>query len=38
MREMKNAYDILVGKFKRRCHSEDLAVDGRIILEWVLWK
>jgi hypothetical protein len=29
----RNAYNILVGKPH---HSEDLRVDGRIILEWVL--
>jgi hypothetical protein len=23
---------------KGRDHSEDLGVDGRIILEWILWK
>jgi len=32
-REMRNAYRILVGNLKRRVGSEDLDVDGRIILE-----
>jgi hypothetical protein len=30
---MRNAYRILVGNLKRRVGSEDLDVDGRIILE-----
>jgi hypothetical protein len=29
---------ILVGKSEVGDHSEDLGVDGRIILEWILWK
>jgi hypothetical protein len=37
MGEMRNAYNILVPKnLKGREHLEDLGVDGRIILEWVL--
>jgi hypothetical protein len=32
MREMENAFSILVGNLKGRDHSEDLAIDGRIIL------
>jgi hypothetical protein len=35
MRMMGNAHKILVGK--RGC-SEDLGVDGKIILEWMLGK
>jgi hypothetical protein len=35
---MRNAYRILVGKPKRRGHSEDLDVDGNIILEWIFGK
>jgi hypothetical protein len=33
-----NAYKILVGYLKGRDHSEDLGVDGRIILQWILRK
>jgi hypothetical protein len=29
--EMRNAYDILVGKLKGREHFEDLGIDGKII-------
>jgi hypothetical protein len=37
-KEKKNAYKMLVGKPKGRYHSEDLGVDGRIILKWILRK
>jgi hypothetical protein len=30
MGEMRNAYNILVGKPERRDHSDDLGVDGKI--------
>jgi hypothetical protein len=33
MEEMRNAYNILIGKPKGKKHSEDLGVDGKIILE-----
>jgi hypothetical protein len=36
MRWMRNAYKILVGKPEGKIHSEDLSVDGRIILKWIL--
>jgi hypothetical protein len=36
MREIKNAYKILVGKPERTDYSEDLDVHGRITLEWIL--
>jgi hypothetical protein len=36
MGEVRNAYNILVTKPEGRDHLEDLGVDGRIILEWVL--
>jgi len=36
---MRNMYRILVGKPNGKNYSEDLGVDGRIILEWILgWK
>jgi hypothetical protein len=38
MTEMINAYNILVTKPERGDHSEDLVVDGTIILEWILRK
>jgi hypothetical protein len=34
----RNAYRILDGNLKERDHSEDLGVDGRTILEWILRK
>jgi hypothetical protein len=34
---MKNAYTVFwLQSLKGRDHSEDLGVDGRIILEWIL--
>jgi hypothetical protein len=38
MEEMINANNTLVGKPEGRDHTEDLGVDGRIILEWILKK
>jgi hypothetical protein len=38
MAEMRNVYRILVRKMKGRDHSEDLDVDRKIILEWILGK
>jgi hypothetical protein len=35
---VRNAYKILFGNLKGRDHSEDLHVDGKIILEWILGK
>jgi hypothetical protein len=35
---MRNAYRILVGNVNGRDHSEDLGVDGKIMLEWILGK
>jgi hypothetical protein len=35
---VRNAYKIVVGKPEGKDHSEDLGVDGRIILEWILGK
>jgi len=34
----RNAYKISVENLKGRNHSEDLGVDWRIILEWILGK
>jgi len=36
--EMRNTHNILVGKPEGNVHSEELGVDGRIILERILWK
>jgi len=36
--ETRSAYRILVGKPEERDHLEDLGVDGRITLEWILDK
>jgi hypothetical protein len=36
MEETRNAYKILVGKRGGKNYSEDLGVDGRIILKWIL--
>jgi hypothetical protein len=36
MGQMRNAYSIFVEELERKRHSEDLGVDGRIILEWIL--
>jgi hypothetical protein len=38
MGEMRNRCKIFVGNLKEICHSEDLGVSGRIILEWILGK
>jgi hypothetical protein len=36
MGEMRNTFCILVENMKGRDHSEDIDVDGRIILTWSL--
>jgi hypothetical protein len=38
VREMRNAYKILDGKPERNRQLEDIGVDGKIILEWILGK
>jgi hypothetical protein len=38
MGEMRNAYKILFPNVKGKDHSEDLRVDGKVILEWIFWK
>jgi hypothetical protein len=35
---MRNACNIFVGKRERKKHLEELGVDGKIILEWILRK
>jgi hypothetical protein len=36
MEQMRNAYNIFVGKPEGKRPLEDLVVDGRIMLEWML--
>jgi hypothetical protein len=36
--ELRNAFNISVGKPERRDHFEDQGVAGRIILKWMLGK
>jgi hypothetical protein len=36
MRKMRNEYNVLVEKPKRKKHLEDPGVDGRIMLKWIL--
>jgi hypothetical protein len=38
MGEVEKAYNNLFGYLTGRDHPEDLGVDGRIILEWILGK
>jgi hypothetical protein len=38
MGEMRNSYEIQSENLKTRDHSEDVGVDGKIILEWILGK
>jgi hypothetical protein len=35
-RAMTNAYKLSVGKREGKNHSEDLGIDGRLILQWIL--
>jgi hypothetical protein len=35
---MRNAYNILVGKYKEKNSSGNQGMDQRIILEWILGK
>ena len=36
MEERKGSYSVSVGNMRERDHLEDLGVDGRIILKWIL--
>jgi hypothetical protein len=36
--EIRNLYSILVGKSEGKSPLEDLGIDDRIILEWILGK
>jgi hypothetical protein len=36
--EKRGAYRISLGNLRARDHLEDLGVDGRIILKWILKK
>jgi hypothetical protein len=36
--EMRKVYKILVGKPEGKNHSENLGLDARIILKWILGK
>jgi hypothetical protein len=38
MGKMRNAYSIFVGKPEGKDRSEDLGIDGKIVLEWNLRK
>jgi hypothetical protein len=38
MGEVINAYNILIGKPEGKNHLEDLGVDGKIILEYIVGK
>jgi hypothetical protein len=33
---MRTVYKILVGKPEGRDHVEDVGIDGRVILKWIL--
>jgi hypothetical protein len=36
MEEVRGAYNILVGNLKGGGHWENLGIDGRITLRWIL--
>jgi hypothetical protein len=38
MGAMRNPYNISVGKPERKNHLEDLGIDGKITLGWIIGK
>jgi hypothetical protein len=38
MTEIARMGEVGVGELEGRDHLEDLGIDGKIILEWMLWK
>jgi hypothetical protein len=36
--ERRGTYGVLVGKLEGKSHLEDIGVDGRILLTWILKK
>jgi hypothetical protein len=38
MAKMRNAYKTLIRKSEGNNHAEDLGIDGKIILEWIIGK
>jgi hypothetical protein len=36
MGEIRNKYKFLMGSLKGRNHTEEMGVDGKIILKWIL--
>jgi hypothetical protein len=36
MGDMRNVYSVLVRRPEERNHQENLGIDGRIVLRWIL--
>jgi hypothetical protein len=36
--EKRSIYRVFVGKSKESDHQEDIGVDERIVLKWIIWK
>ena len=34
--EKKNAYRVVLGKMLKRGHLQDLGINGKIILKWII--